>query len=59
MFQNNTFVGCVDEEFSLMQHQTKLYLVNTTKLRYAYDLLNDKMTVNICKNWSKPNDINQ
>jgi hypothetical protein len=34
MFQNNTFVGCVDEEFSLMQHQTKLYLVNTTKLRY-------------------------
>ncbi|CAC5418695.1 MLH1 [Mytilus coruscus] len=32
MFQNNTFVGCVDEEFSLMQHQTKLYLVNTTKL---------------------------
>ncbi|XP_071157795.1 DNA mismatch repair protein Mlh1-like isoform X1 [Mytilus edulis] len=32
MFQNNTFVGCVDKEFSLMQHQTKLYLVNTTKL---------------------------
>ncbi|XP_062607465.1 DNA mismatch repair protein Mlh1-like, partial [Saccostrea cucullata] len=32
MFQFHKFVGCVNEEFSLMQHQTKLYLVNTTKL---------------------------
>lgn len=32
MFQNHKFVGCVNEEFALMQHQTKLYLVNTTKL---------------------------
>ncbi|XP_061186054.1 DNA mismatch repair protein Mlh1-like isoform X3 [Saccostrea echinata] len=32
MFQFHKFVGCVNKEFSLMQHQTKLYLVNTTKL---------------------------
>ncbi|XP_033762877.1 DNA mismatch repair protein Mlh1-like [Pecten maximus] len=30
MFRNHKFVGCVNEEFSLMQHQTMLYLVNTT-----------------------------
>jgi hypothetical protein len=35
MFQFHKFVGCVNEEFSLMQHQTKLYLVNTTKLRFV------------------------
>nr|XP_022308233.1 DNA mismatch repair protein Mlh1-like [Crassostrea virginica] len=32
MFQFHKFVGCVNREFSLMQHQTKLYLVNTSKL---------------------------
>ncbi|KAL3831500.1 hypothetical protein ACJMK2_023241 [Sinanodonta woodiana] len=32
MFQNHTFVGCVIQEYSLMQHQTKLYLINTKKL---------------------------
>ncbi|KAK3109179.1 hypothetical protein FSP39_024740 [Pinctada imbricata] len=32
MFQNHKFVGCVNQEMALMQHQTKLYLVNTTKL---------------------------
>lgn len=32
MFANHVFVGCVDKEFSLMQHQTKLLLVNITKL---------------------------
>ncbi|KAL4222892.1 DNA mismatch repair protein [Mactra antiquata] len=32
MFMDHVFVGCVDQEFSLMQHQTKLMLVNTTKL---------------------------
>ncbi|ESP00174.1 hypothetical protein LOTGIDRAFT_141270, partial [Lottia gigantea] len=32
LFQNHTFVGCVNEEHALVQHQTKLYLINTTKL---------------------------
>nr|XP_022306546.1 DNA mismatch repair protein Mlh1-like [Crassostrea virginica] len=32
MFQFHKFVGSVNREFSLMQHQTKLYLVNTSKL---------------------------
>ncbi|XP_041367878.1 DNA mismatch repair protein Mlh1-like [Gigantopelta aegis] len=32
LVQNHTFVGCVSEEYALVQHQTKLYLVNTTKL---------------------------
>ncbi|XP_055959466.1 DNA mismatch repair protein Mlh1 [Patella vulgata] len=32
LIQNHTFVGCVNEEHALVQHQTKLYLINTTKL---------------------------
>ncbi|KAK2158972.1 hypothetical protein LSH36_161g14039 [Paralvinella palmiformis] len=32
LLQNHTFVGCVNAEYALIQHQTKLYLVNTTKL---------------------------
>mmetsp|Transcript_22979 Transcript_22979/g.39449 ORF Transcript_22979/g.39449 Transcript_22979/m.39449 type:complete len:830 (+) Transcript_22979:3-2492(+) len=28
MFKNHTFVGAVDETFALIQHRTKLYLVN-------------------------------
>ncbi|XP_052803937.1 DNA mismatch repair protein Mlh1-like isoform X2 [Mya arenaria] len=32
MFADHVFVGCVDEQFALIQHQTKLLLVNTTKL---------------------------
>lgn len=48
MFQNNTFVGCVDEEFSLMQHQTKLYLVNTTKLRYDSIICEHSSTSSHC-----------
>ncbi|XP_053374339.1 DNA mismatch repair protein Mlh1-like [Mercenaria mercenaria] len=32
MFSNHVFVGCVDKEFSLIQHQTKLLLTNTSKL---------------------------
>jgi len=31
---NHTFVGCVDTNFSLLQFQTKLYLINTYALRY-------------------------
>lgn len=30
MFRNHKFVGCVNEEYCLMQHQTMLYLINTT-----------------------------
>lgn len=32
MVQNHKFVGCVNEEHALMQHNTKLYLMNTSKL---------------------------
>ncbi|XP_063046973.1 DNA mismatch repair protein Mlh1 [Engraulis encrasicolus] len=32
MLQNLTFVGCVDPRWSLAQHHTKLYLLNTSKL---------------------------
>lgn len=33
VFQNHKFVGCVNEEHALIQHQTKLFLVSTTRLR--------------------------
>ncbi|XP_066546561.1 DNA mismatch repair protein Mlh1 [Amia ocellicauda] len=32
MLQNHSFVGCVNPQWALIQHQTKLYLLNTTKL---------------------------
>ncbi|CAM9598965.1 unnamed protein product [Lampetra fluviatilis] len=32
VIKNHTFVGCVDPTWALLQHQTRLYLVNTTKL---------------------------
>ncbi|XP_062970856.1 DNA mismatch repair protein Mlh1 isoform X2 [Cynocephalus volans] len=32
MLHNHSFVGCVNPQWALAQHQTKLYLVNTTKL---------------------------
>ncbi|XP_012672471.1 DNA mismatch repair protein Mlh1 [Clupea harengus] len=32
MLQNLTFVGCVSPRWTLVQHHTKLYLLNTTKL---------------------------
>ncbi|XP_072533534.1 DNA mismatch repair protein Mlh1 [Salminus brasiliensis] len=32
MLQNHSFVGCVNPQWSLVQHHTKLYLLNTTKL---------------------------
>ncbi|XP_013773945.1 DNA mismatch repair protein Mlh1-like isoform X1 [Limulus polyphemus] len=32
LFQEHTFVGCVNREFSLVQHQTKLYLTNNHRL---------------------------
>uniref|UniRef100_A0A4W4EVT8 DNA mismatch repair protein MLH1 n=1 Tax=Electrophorus electricus TaxID=8005 RepID=A0A4W4EVT8_ELEEL len=32
MFQNHSFVGCVNPQWTLVQHHTKLYLLNTTKL---------------------------
>lgn len=35
MLHNHSFVGCVNPQWALAQHQTKLYLLNTTKLRYT------------------------
>uniref|UniRef100_A0AAQ4NQ76 DNA mismatch repair protein Mlh1 C-terminal domain-containing protein n=1 Tax=Gasterosteus aculeatus aculeatus TaxID=481459 RepID=A0AAQ4NQ76_GASAC len=32
MLQNHSFVGCVDPQWTLIQHHTKLYLLNTTRL---------------------------
>ncbi|XP_074531346.1 DNA mismatch repair protein Mlh1 [Halichoeres trimaculatus] len=32
ILQNHSFVGCVDPQWTLIQHQTKLYLLNTSKL---------------------------
>ncbi|XP_061692220.1 DNA mismatch repair protein Mlh1 isoform X2 [Syngnathoides biaculeatus] len=32
MLQNHTFVGCVNPQWTLIQHHTKLYLLNTTTL---------------------------
>lgn len=32
MLHNHSFVGCVNVQWALAQHQTKLYLLNTTKL---------------------------
>lgn len=33
MLQNHSFVGCVNPQWTLIQHHTKLYLFNTTNLR--------------------------
>lgn len=33
MLQNHSFVGCVNPQWTLIQHHTKLYLLNTTSLR--------------------------
>ncbi|KAG8572416.1 hypothetical protein GDO81_012037 [Engystomops pustulosus] len=35
MLRNHSFVGCVNPQWTLAQYQTKLYLLNTTKLRYV------------------------
>lgn len=32
ILQNHSFVGCVDPQWTLIQHQTKLYLLNTSRL---------------------------
>nr|XP_020453661.1 DNA mismatch repair protein Mlh1 [Monopterus albus] len=32
VLQNHSFVGCVNPQWTLIQHHTKLYLLNTTKL---------------------------
>ncbi|KAF5898780.1 DNA mismatch repair protein Mlh1, partial [Clarias magur] len=32
MFQNHSFVGCINPQWSLVQHHTKLYMLNNTKL---------------------------
>ncbi|XP_055972305.1 DNA mismatch repair protein Mlh1-like [Sorex fumeus] len=32
MLNNHSFVGCVNPQWALAQHQTKLYLLNTSKL---------------------------
>jgi hypothetical protein len=47
VFANHTFVGCVNRKLALMQHSTKLYLVNTAKFsehlfRFFADLFKNK-----------------
>lgn len=32
LFRNHTFVGCVNQRYSLVQHKTELYLINTRKV---------------------------
>ncbi|XP_056148200.1 DNA mismatch repair protein Mlh1 [Lampris incognitus] len=32
MLRNHSFVGCINPQWTLIQHHTKLYLLNTTKL---------------------------
>lgn len=32
MLQNHVFIGCVNPQWALVQYQTKLYLINSTKL---------------------------
>lgn len=32
LFQNHTFVGCVNRRYSLIQHKTELYLINTRRV---------------------------
>lgn len=32
LFQNHSFVGCVDQTRALVQHQTKLYLINVSRV---------------------------
>lgn len=39
LLQNHSFVGSVSPQWTLVQHQTKLYLLNTTKLRLQPDQL--------------------
>jgi len=41
IIQNHKFVGCVSESHALVQHSTKLYLVNTTTLskEFFYQLI--------------------
>lgn len=33
ILHNHSFVGCINPQWSLVQHHTKLYLLNNTKLR--------------------------
>uniref|UniRef100_A0A3Q3FCN0 DNA mismatch repair protein MLH1 n=1 Tax=Labrus bergylta TaxID=56723 RepID=A0A3Q3FCN0_9LABR len=36
VLQNHSFVGCVDPQWTLIQHQTKLYLLNTSRLQELF-----------------------
>lgn len=36
LFAAHTFVGCVDHAFALVQHQTKLYLINIARVSRAF-----------------------
>jgi len=36
VFQNHTWVGCVDTTWALIQHQTKLYLLNVPTISKAF-----------------------
>lgn len=36
MIAQHTFVGCVDDEYALVQHKTKLYLLNAKRLSFSF-----------------------
>uniref|UniRef100_A0A2K5CJJ4 DNA mismatch repair protein S5 domain-containing protein n=1 Tax=Aotus nancymaae TaxID=37293 RepID=A0A2K5CJJ4_AOTNA len=40
MLHNHSFLGCVNPQWALAQHQTKLYLLNATKLFYQILIYN-------------------
>eukprot|EP00468_Gymnochlora_sp_CCMP2014_P014413 CAMPEP_0167769274 /NCGR_PEP_ID=MMETSP0110_2-20121227/17208_1 /TAXON_ID=629695 /ORGANISM="Gymnochlora sp., Strain CCMP2014" /LENGTH=306 /DNA_ID=CAMNT_0007658193 /DNA_START=350 /DNA_END=1270 /DNA_ORIENTATION=- len=44
VFSDCTFVGCVDEKYALLQHKTKMYLVNVPAL--CKDLMLERVLLN-------------
>ena len=52
MLQNHSFVGCVNPQWTLIQHHTKLYLLNSTKLRSGSGLHTSLCPSRFCAGFS-------